>query len=109
MRLKGGGRIINVGSRAGVRGERNASLYSASKAAVMRLTESLAAESKEAGINVNCVLPGLIDTPPNRAAMPEADHARWVTPESIAAVILFLASDAARDISGASIPVYGRS
>ena len=83
--------------------------HSASKSAVVRLTESLAAELKHNGINANCVLPGTIDTPQNREDMPSADHNRWVPPEAIADVILFLASDAARAVQGAAIPVYGRS
>ena len=69
----------------------------------------MAAELKHQGINVNCVLPGTIDTPQNREAMPRADHSRWVPPEAIADVVLFLASDAARAVNGAAIPVYGRS
>jgi NAD(P)-dependent dehydrogenase (short-subunit alcohol dehydrogenase family) len=109
MRAQRSGRMVNVGSRAGLHGDPNAALYSASKAVVIRLTESLSAELKEDGINVNCILPGLIDTPPNRKAIPGADFSRWVTPESLAEVILFLVSDAARDISGAAIPVYGKS
>jgi NAD(P)-dependent dehydrogenase (short-subunit alcohol dehydrogenase family) len=109
MRAQRSGRIVNVGSRGGLHGEPNAALYSASKAVVIRLTESLSAELKEDGINVNCILPGLIDTPPNRQAIPDADFSRWVSPESLAEVILFLVSDASRDISGAAIPVYGRS
>jgi NAD(P)-dependent dehydrogenase (short-subunit alcohol dehydrogenase family) len=83
--------------------------YSAAKAAVLRLTESAAAEVKAQGINVNAILPGTIDTPQNRAAMPKANTDNWVQPESLADVILFLASPAARDIHGAAIPVYGRS
>jgi NAD(P)-dependent dehydrogenase (short-subunit alcohol dehydrogenase family) len=79
--------------------------YSASKSAVLRLTESMSAELKRSGVNVNCVLPGTIDTPANRQAMPNADHSRWVKPEAIADVILFLASDAARAVHGAAIPV----
>ena len=82
--------------------------YSASKSAVVRLTESMAAELKKEGLNVNCVLPGTIDTPQNRQAMPKADHSRWVKPEAIADVILFLASPAARAVQGAAIPVYGK-
>jgi NAD(P)-dependent dehydrogenase (short-subunit alcohol dehydrogenase family) len=69
----------------------------------------MAAELKSGGINVNCILPGTIDTPQNRQAMPKADHSRWVPPEALADVILFLASDAARAVIGAAIPVYGRS
>lgn len=106
---QGSGKIINVASRAALKGEAGASIYSASKSAVVSLTESLAAEVKDAGLNVNCVLPGLLDTPPNRAAMPDADYSRWVAPEAVADVILFLASDAARAVHGAAIPVYGRS
>jgi len=106
---QGSGKIVSVASRAALAGEAGASAYSVSKSAVVRLTESMAAELKEHGINVNCVLPGIINTPPNRQAMPDADHRRWVEPESLAEVILFLASDVARDIHGAALPVYGRS
>lgn len=109
MRSQGYGRIINVSSRAALSGDAGAGLYSASKSVVVKLTESMAAELRDSGITANCVLPGLIDTPANRAGILDADFSRWVTPESIAEVIAFLASDAARDISGASIPVYGRS
>jgi NAD(P)-dependent dehydrogenase (short-subunit alcohol dehydrogenase family) len=69
----------------------------------------MAAELKDYGVNVNCVMPGMIDTPQNRAAIPDADFTRWVAPEAISDVILFLASDGARAINGAAIPVYGRS
>ena len=103
------GAIIHTASRAGLSGGKNAAAYSAAKSAVIRLTESLAAELKHNGINVNCVLPGVIDTPENRAAMPKAHHEHWVSPDAIAQVILFLASDAARAIHGAAIPVYGLS
>lgn len=109
MLRQGAGKIINLAARAGLQGQQNLAAYSASKAAVIRLTESAAAELKQSGINVNCVLPGTIDTPQNREAMPDADFSRWVKPESLADVILFLASDAARDIHGAAVPVYGRS
>lgn len=109
MIRQGSGRIINMAARPGLQGQANMSAYSASKAAVIRLTESAAAELKDYGINVNCVLPGTIDTPQNREATPDADFSRWVQPESLADVILFLASHAARDIHGAAIPVYGRS
>lgn len=109
MLQQGRGRIVNLGAKSGVQGAGKQASYSAAKSAVLRLTESLAAEVKGAGINVNCVLPSTIDTPENRAAMPKADPAKWVTPESMAGVILFLASDWARDIHGALIPVYGRA
>ena len=101
------GKIINVGSRAGLKGAAGAAAYSISKAAVIRMTESLSAELRAYGVNVNCVLPGIIDTPQNRQAMPNAQFTNWVTPKSIARVIVFLASGDANDIHGASIPVYG--
>lgn len=109
MLEQGHGAIIHTASRAGLSGGKNAAAYSAAKSAVIRLIESLAAELKHSGINVNCVLPGVIDTPENRAAMPKAHHEHWVSPAAIAQVILFLASDAARAIHGAAIPVYGLS
>jgi NAD(P)-dependent dehydrogenase (short-subunit alcohol dehydrogenase family) len=103
------GRIINLSARLALKGSGNNAAYSAAKSSVIRLTESMAAELKNDGVNVNCVLPGTIDTPQNRASMPNADYSRWVTPNAIADVIIFLASESARAISGASIPVYGRS
>jgi NAD(P)-dependent dehydrogenase (short-subunit alcohol dehydrogenase family) len=108
MLRQGRGAIINVASRNGLSGSAGFAAYSASKSAVLRLTESLADELKAAGINVNCIMPGTIDTPQNRAAMPDADFSTWVDPAAIADVILFLASDAARAIQGAAIPVYGK-
>jgi len=108
MLPQGSGRIVNIASRGALAGEAGAALYSASKSVVLRLTESLSAELKGHGINVNCILPGLIDTPPNRAAMPQADFSKWVTPEALANVILFLSSEAASAIHGAALPVYGR-
>jgi NAD(P)-dependent dehydrogenase (short-subunit alcohol dehydrogenase family) len=81
--------------------------YIASKSALMRLTESMSAELREEGINVNAVLPSIIDTPANRQSMPDADPTRWVTPAALAAVIGFLASDDARAVHGALIPVTG--
>ena len=107
MVAQGAGRIIYVAARAGLEGGKNMAAYSAAKSALIRLTESLAAELRGTGVTVNCVLPSTIDTPQNRAAMPKADPARWVKPEAIADVILFLASDAARAVHGAAIPVYG--
>ncbi len=109
MLERGSGRIINVGARAALKGSRRAAAYSASKSAVVRLTETMSAELKANGINVNCILPGTIDTPENREAMPRADASKWVQPQALADVVLFLASDAARAIHGASIPVYGTS
>ena len=107
MRERGQGKIVHVASRAGIKGGARSAAYSASKGALLRLTESLSAELKRTGINVNCVLPGTIDTPQNREDMPKADRSRWVAPEDVADVILFLASDAARAVHGAAIPVYG--
>jgi NAD(P)-dependent dehydrogenase (short-subunit alcohol dehydrogenase family) len=109
MLQQGSGKIVNIASRGGLAGDASAAIYNASKSVVIRLTESLAAELKGHGINVNCVLPGLIDTPPNRAAMPKADFSKWVTPEALANVILFLCSEAATPVHGAAVPVYGRS
>jgi NAD(P)-dependent dehydrogenase (short-subunit alcohol dehydrogenase family) len=109
MLEQGRGRIIHVASRAGLEGGARAAAYSVAKSAVIRLVESLAAEHKQDGLTVNCVLPGTIDTPQNRKAMPKADHSRWVPPGAIAGVMLFLASDAAWPISGAALPVYGQS
>ncbi len=107
MLKAGGGKIINVGARQGTRGMAKAGAYAMSKSAVLRLTESLSAELKREGINVNAVLPGTIDTPANRKAMPDADLSRWVTPQAIGEVILFLASDAACAVHGALVPVFG--
>jgi len=109
MLRRGSGKIISVAARPGLQGRAQSAAYSASKAAVIRLTESLSTELGDSGINVNCVIPGTLDTPPNRQAMPEADTSRWVAPDSLAEVILFLASPAARDIHGAAVPVYGRT
>lgn len=104
------GKIVNIGARAALSGKANMAPYVVSKSAVIRLTESIAEELSDIeGINVNCVLPGTIDTPRNRHDMPEADFRKWVTPQALADVIVFLASDDARAITGASIPVYGRS
>jgi NAD(P)-dependent dehydrogenase (short-subunit alcohol dehydrogenase family) len=109
MLSQGSGKIVTVASRSALGGQARQSAYAAAKTAALRLTESLSAEVKAKGINVNCVLPGVIDTEENRRDMPDADHSRWVQPESLAGVILFLCSDLARDIHGAGIPVYGLS
>ncbi|HXV75473.1 MAG TPA: SDR family NAD(P)-dependent oxidoreductase [Candidatus Polarisedimenticolaceae bacterium] len=105
---RGRGRIVNTAARAGFGAPAGLAAYAASKSAVLRLTESLAHEVKGAGVNVNCVVPGTIDTPQNRAAMPDADPSTWVEPEAVADVAVFLASEAARSVTGAAVPVYGR-
>lgn len=106
---RGGGKIVNVAAFAAQHGTARMGAYSASKSSVIRLTEAMAAELRERNINVNCVLPTIIDTPENRAAMPQADPSRWVAPNDLAAVIVFLASDAARAVHGAALPVTGLS
>ncbi|MNO83711.1 3-oxoacyl-[acyl-carrier-protein] reductase FabG [compost metagenome] len=102
------GRIVNVGASAALKAGTGMGAYAASKAGVARLTESLSEELKDRGITVNAVLPSIIDTPQNRADMPSADHSRWVAPEKLAAVILFLLSADASAVTGALIPVTGR-
>jgi NAD(P)-dependent dehydrogenase (short-subunit alcohol dehydrogenase family) len=109
MRRARRGYIVNVGAASALRGAAKMGAYIASKSALMRLTESMSAELREEGINVNAVLPSIIDTPANRKAMPEADPERWVAPGALAAVIGFLASNDARAIHGALIPVTGLS
>lgn len=99
------GSIVNIGAGAAVKAAAGMGGYAASKAAVHRLTESLAEELKGSNVTVNAVLPSIIDTPTNRADMPDADFSEWVKPEAVADVILFLASPAARGITGALIPV----
>lgn len=107
MMRQSGGKIIHVAARPGLRGTGFDAAYVASKAGVMRLVESLSEEVKGRGINVNCILPSIIDTEENRIAMPGADYSKWVKPADIAKVMLFLASDDAKPITGAAIPVYG--
>jgi NAD(P)-dependent dehydrogenase (short-subunit alcohol dehydrogenase family) len=109
MLQAGGGKIINVGAFAAQKGQAQMGVYTAAKSVVIRLTESMAAELRTKNINVNCVLPTIIDTPENRAAMPNANPANWVSPEALADVIVFLASDAARAVHGAALPVTGLS
>jgi NAD(P)-dependent dehydrogenase (short-subunit alcohol dehydrogenase family) len=109
MLERGGGKIVNVAAHAAQKGAARMGAYAASKSAVIRLTETMAAELREHNINVNCVLPTIIDTPQNRAEMPKADPRRWVAPADLAQVIVFLASDAARAIHGAALPVSGLS
>jgi NAD(P)-dependent dehydrogenase (short-subunit alcohol dehydrogenase family) len=107
MLAQGSGKIVNIGAKQALQAPRKGAAYAISKAAVLRLTEALSAEVREQGINVNAVIPSTIDTPANRAAQPNADASKWVAPEDLAAVVVFLASDAARAIHGAALPVYG--
>ncbi len=109
MLQQGSGRIIHTAARAALVGTANHSAYNASKSVVVRLVESMAAEYKHHGITINCVLPGTIDTPQNRSDMPNADGSKWVPPAAIADAFVFLASDEASHITGAALPVYGRS
>jgi len=108
MMRKGSGRIVNVGSLAAMHAGVGMAAYAASKSGLERFTEGLAAELKDKGINVNAVLPSIIDTPVNRRDMPDADFSRWVSPQALAEVVIFLLSDAARAVTGALLPVRGR-
>jgi NAD(P)-dependent dehydrogenase (short-subunit alcohol dehydrogenase family) len=109
MLLQGGGKIVNVGAYSAQRGLAGMGAYIAAKSEVLRITEAMSAELRMKNINVNCVLPTILDTPQNRADMPDADPTRWVHPQDLARVIAFLASDAARAIHGAGVPVTGLS
>jgi NAD(P)-dependent dehydrogenase (short-subunit alcohol dehydrogenase family) len=109
LREARGGKILLVSSRAALKGAAGLGAYSAAKAGVIRLAETLAEELQAENIQANCILPSLIDTPANRAAMPDADHSLWVPPARIARVLRFLASPDADIISGAAVPVYGRA
>ncbi|MBL8513356.1 MAG: SDR family NAD(P)-dependent oxidoreductase [Betaproteobacteria bacterium] len=104
----GVGRIVNIGAAAAARAGAGMGAYAASKSAVLRLTEALAEEWKDAGVAVNAVLPSIIDTPANRASMPDADFSKWVAPDALADAVAFLVSPGARAITGAGIPVTGR-
>jgi NAD(P)-dependent dehydrogenase (short-subunit alcohol dehydrogenase family) len=103
------GSIVNIASKAAFDHAAGASAYAASKAAALALFDSLAQDLKDSGVRVNSILPSIIDTEPNRKAMPNADFSRWPKPEEIAQVILFLCSDEAKVVHGAAIPVYGQS
>jgi NAD(P)-dependent dehydrogenase (short-subunit alcohol dehydrogenase family) len=109
MIAQGHGKIVAVGAASAQRGVAQMGAYCASKSATIRLTEAMSAELREQGINVNCVLPTIIDTADNRAAMPDADFSRWVAPAALADVIAFLASEAGRAVHGAALPVSGLS
>jgi NAD(P)-dependent dehydrogenase (short-subunit alcohol dehydrogenase family) len=105
---KGGGAIVNIGAAGAAKAGAGMGAYAASKAGVARLTEALADELKDEGVRVNAILPSIIDTPANRADMPDADTSRWVSPEALANVVAFLLSDEASAVTGALVPVMGR-
>ena len=103
------GKIIHVSSRIGLHSEGYDSAYAASKSGLIRLVESLSKETKESNINVNCIMPSIIDTEANRKEMPNADFNKWVKPEELSNVVLFLSSEEAKTITGAAIPTFGVS
>lgn len=101
------GRIVCISSRGAVEVSAGAAAYAVSKAAVLTLVQTIAEESKGTGITANAVVPGMIDTPANRHAMPDADFSKWVKPESIAELLLYLTSEQAGAVTGAAVPIYG--
>jgi NAD(P)-dependent dehydrogenase (short-subunit alcohol dehydrogenase family) len=107
LRQTGDGRIIAIGSRAALEPGPGVGAYSASKAAMVSLIKTVALENKDAGLRANVILPGTMDTPANRKAMPNADVSKWVRPATVATLMTWLASDAGKDVNGAVIPVYG--
>jgi NAD(P)-dependent dehydrogenase (short-subunit alcohol dehydrogenase family) len=108
MRAAGGGRIIAIGSRAAEDPGPRVGAYSTAKAALVSLVRTVALENKDAGVTANVILPGTMDTAANRQAMPGADTSQWVEPRSVASLIVWLAGDGGKDVTGAAIPVYGR-
>jgi len=106
MRKTGNGRIVAIGSRAALEPGAGVGAYSASKAAMVSLMRTVALENKDVGITANVILPGTMDTPTNRRFMPNADFSKWVRPASVASLIVWLVSDAGKDVNGAVIPVY---
>jgi NAD(P)-dependent dehydrogenase (short-subunit alcohol dehydrogenase family) len=107
MRAEGSGRILAIGSKAAVEPSPSAGMYAASKAALVSLVRTLAAENADRGITANVVLPSTIDTPANRAAMPSANFSQWVSPQQVASLLVYLASEDAAAVNGAVIPIYG--
>ena len=104
-----GGKIVHISSKTGLKAEGHDSAYAASKSGLIRLVESISQETKDLGINVNCILPSVIDTEANRRAMPKADFSKWVKTDDITNVVFFLCSQEAKVITGAAIPTYGLS
>lgn len=109
MVRRGGGAIVHVSSRPATEPAGNLAAYAASKRALLALTDATAAELRDANVTVNAILPSTIDTPANRESNPGVDFTRWVSPEAIARVVLFLVGPDARIVSGAHVPVYGRA
>jgi len=107
MRKAGNGRIIAIGSRAALEPGANVGAYSASKAAMVSLVRTVALENQDVGITANTILPGTMDTPANRKAMPNADFSKWAQPAAVASLMLWLAGEEGKDVNGAAIPVYG--
>lgn len=107
LRRSGSGRIIAIGSRAALEPGPGVGAYSASKAAMLSLIKTVALENHDAGLTANVILPGTIDTPANRAAMPKADFSKWVKADNISSMVVWLAGDSAKEITGAALPMYG--
>lgn len=107
LRRSGSGRIIAIGSRAALEPGPGVGAYSASKAAMLSLIKTVALENQDAGLTANVILPGTIDTPANRAAMPKADFSKWVKADNISSMVVWLAGDSAKEITGAALPMYG--
>jgi NAD(P)-dependent dehydrogenase (short-subunit alcohol dehydrogenase family) len=107
LRTGGSGRIIAIGSRAALEPGAGVGAYSASKAAMLSLMKTVALENSDAGVTANVILPGTMDTPANRSAMPGADFSKWVQPANVASLVLWLAGDAGKEVTGAAIPIYG--
>lgn len=107
LRRSDSGRIIAIGSRAALEPGPGVGAYSASKAAMLSLIRTVALENQDAGLTANVILPGTIDTPANRAAMPKADFSKWVKPDNISSMVVWLAGDSAKEITGAALPMYG--
>ncbi len=108
LRQTGTGRIIAIGSRAALEPGAGVGAYSASKAAMVSLIKTVALENKDAGLTANVILPGTMDTPANRKAIPNADVSKWVQPAAVAGLVVWLAGDSGKDVNGAVIPVYGK-
>jgi NAD(P)-dependent dehydrogenase (short-subunit alcohol dehydrogenase family) len=108
LRKTSNGRVIAIGSRAALEPGAGVGAYSASKAAMVSLIRTVAVENKDAGLTANVILPGTMDTPANRKAIPNADMSKWVQPASVAKLVVWLAGEAGKDINGAAIPVYGK-